>query len=76
MQDLEKSIIKNVSSRVDKYEIILGMKELASEGMAAEVVEEINALDPDFFAQNPTLLFQLKQVCVCVQFFDTVIYQL
>ncbi|KAL1564132.1 hypothetical protein AAHA92_06524 [Salvia divinorum] len=60
--DLEKSIIKNVSSRVDKYEIILGMKDLASEGMAAEVVEEINALDPDFFPQNPTLLFQLKQI--------------
>ncbi|XP_057768950.1 uncharacterized protein LOC130988978 [Salvia miltiorrhiza] len=59
---LEKSIIKNVSSRADKYEIILGMKELASEGMAAEVVEEISALDPDFFAQNPTLLFQLKQI--------------
>lgn len=57
-------MIKNVSSRVDKYEIILGMKQLASEGMAAEVVEEINALDPDFFAQNPTLLFQLKQVYV------------
>ncbi|KAF3329503.1 Glucose-induced degradation protein 8 [Carex littledalei] len=25
-------------------------------------VEEINCLDPDFFNQNPTLLFQLKQV--------------
>ncbi|XP_047948515.1 uncharacterized protein LOC125194376 isoform X1 [Salvia hispanica] len=60
--DLEKSIIKNVSSMADKYEIILGMKDLASEGMAAEVVEEINALDPEFFPQNPTLLFQLKQI--------------
>lgn len=38
------------------------MKELASRGMAAEVVEEINAMDPNFFAQNPILLFQLKQV--------------
>lgn len=38
------------------------MKELASRGMAAEVVEEINAVDPNFFAQNPALLFQLKQV--------------
>ncbi|XP_039012410.1 uncharacterized protein LOC120141682 isoform X2 [Hibiscus syriacus] len=46
----------------DKYEIVLRMKELASRGMAAEVVEEINALDPNFFEQNPVLLFQLKQV--------------
>ncbi|OMO56684.1 hypothetical protein CCACVL1_26345 [Corchorus capsularis] len=46
----------------NKYEIVLGMKELASRGMAAEVVEEINGLDPAFFAQNPVLLFQLKQV--------------
>lgn len=46
----------------EKYEIVLGMRELASRGMAAEVVEEINALDPSFFVQNPVLLFQLKQV--------------
>ncbi|KAL5752933.1 hypothetical protein ACOSP7_023117 [Xanthoceras sorbifolium] len=46
----------------DKYEIVLGVKELASRGMAAEAVEEVNALDPDFFLQNPILLFQLKQV--------------
>ena len=46
----------------ETYEIVLGMKELASRGMAAEVVEEINALDPNFFAQNHVLLFQLKQV--------------
>ncbi|XP_019182812.1 PREDICTED: uncharacterized protein LOC109177800 isoform X2 [Ipomoea nil] len=49
-------------SREDKYEALLGIKELASKGMAAEVVEEINAIDPTFFAQNPSLLFQLKQV--------------
>lgn len=30
--------------------------------MAAEVVEEVNTLDPEFFGQNPLLLFQLKQV--------------
>lgn len=41
---------------------MLGMKELASKGMAAEVVEEVNAMDPKFFVQNPILLFQLKQV--------------
>ncbi|XP_047322860.1 uncharacterized protein LOC124926638 isoform X2 [Impatiens glandulifera] len=39
-----------------------GFEELASKGMAAEAVEEINTLDPNFFPQNPTLLFKLKQV--------------
>lgn len=48
--------------REDKYEIVLGMKELASRGMVAEVVQEINSVDPNFFLQNPHLLFQLKQV--------------
>ena len=52
----------DVNNKEDKYEIVLGMKELASKGMAAEAVEEVNALDPDFFLQNPILLFQLKQV--------------
>ncbi|KAK8652987.1 hypothetical protein V6N13_127008 [Hibiscus sabdariffa] len=46
----------------DKYEIVLRMKELAGRGMAAEVVEEINSLDPNFFEQNHVLLFQFKQV--------------
>ncbi|KAL6220431.1 hypothetical protein ACLB2K_008187 [Fragaria x ananassa] len=50
------------TNNVDKYEIVLGMKELASKGMAAEVVEEVNVMDPNFFGQNPLLLFQLKQV--------------
>lgn len=59
----------NASNRVDKYEVVLSMKELASEGMTTEVIEEINALDPDFFSQNPTLLFQLKQVYVSCNFF-------
>lgn len=45
-----------------KCETVLGIKELASRGMAAEVVEEVNALDPEFFGQNSMLLFQLKQV--------------
>ncbi|CAL9138879.1 unnamed protein product [Musa acuminata var. zebrina] len=52
--------LKNVEDH--KYEIILEMRELACKGMAAKVVEEINAIDPDFFIQNPNLLFQLKQV--------------
>lgn len=44
------------------YETLLMMKDLASRGMAAEVVEEVNGFDPEFFVQNPVLLFQLKQV--------------
>ncbi|KAK2967557.1 hypothetical protein RJ640_030428, partial [Escallonia rubra] len=56
------STVDIMGSREDKYEIMLGMKELAGRGMADEVVEEINAIDPDFFAQNHVLLFQLKQV--------------
>ncbi|GAB4846998.1 hypothetical protein Ancab_026010 [Ancistrocladus abbreviatus] len=55
-------ILDTTHSREDKYEIVLGMKELASRGMTAEVVEEVNAIDPPFFGQNPILLFQLKQV--------------
>lgn len=46
----------------DKYEFVLEMKELASKGMVTEVVEEVRSTDPDFFEQNPALLFQLKQV--------------
>lgn len=65
MQDFQKStMLDNASNRVDKYEFLLSIKELASKGMTAEVVDEINALDPDFFTQNPTLLFQLKQVLI------------
>ncbi|XAR57807.1 hypothetical protein NMG60_11026074 [Bertholletia excelsa] len=56
------STVDEISGREDKYEIVLAMKELASRGMAAEVVEEVNAMDPNFFVQNPLLLFQLKQI--------------
>ncbi|KAF0892807.1 hypothetical protein E2562_017763 [Oryza meyeriana var. granulata] len=45
-----------------KYEVILEMRDLTRKGMASKVVEEINNMDPDFFLQNPILLFQLKQV--------------
>ncbi|KAK9112813.1 hypothetical protein Scep_020332 [Stephania cephalantha] len=45
-----------------KYEFVLEMKELVSRGMAAEVVEEVNSVDPDFFVQNGVLLFQIKQI--------------
>jgi hypothetical protein len=48
----------------DKYEIALALKELVSRGMAAEAFSEISTMDPDFFTQNPGLLFHLKQVMV------------
>ncbi|XVE87146.1 hypothetical protein DITRI_Ditri18aG0093000 [Diplodiscus trichospermus] len=57
----KQEVVENTNGE-DKYEIVVGIKELAGRGMAAEVVEEINALDPNFFEQNPVLLFQLKQV--------------
>ncbi|XP_058097077.1 uncharacterized protein LOC131242454 isoform X3 [Magnolia sinica] len=59
------SVIVNVENGEDhKYDIVLEMRELAHKGMAAEVVEEVNAMDPNFFEQNPVLLFQLKQVAM------------
>ncbi|XP_027346425.1 uncharacterized protein LOC113858136 isoform X2 [Abrus precatorius] len=61
-QGSEKLSVHEVSIVEDKYEILLGMKELASRGMAAEAVEEVNGIDPNFFVQNSVLLFQLKQV--------------
>lgn len=61
MQGSEKLSVHDISNVEDRYEILLGMKELASKGMAAEAVEEVNAIDPNFFAQNSVLLFQLKQ---------------
>ena len=62
MQGSEKLSVLDISNVEDKFEILLGMKELASKGMAAEAVEEVNAMDPNFFVQNSVLLFQLKQV--------------
>lgn len=56
----------------NKYEILLGMKELASKGMAAEAVQEINTIDPNFFGQNSVLLFQLKQVSGFYVAFNTI----
>ncbi|QCD81644.1 uncharacterized protein LOC114177911 [Vigna unguiculata] len=61
-QGSDKLSVHDVSNVEDRYEILLGMKELASRGMAAEAVQEVNAIDPNFFAQNSVLLFQLKQV--------------
>ncbi|KAI4314955.1 hypothetical protein L6164_027811 [Bauhinia variegata] len=61
-QGSQKLSIFDINNMEDKFEILLGMKELASKGMAAEVVEEVNAIDPSFFVQNSVLLFQLKQV--------------
>lgn len=62
MQGSEKLSVLDVSNVEDKYDILLDMKELASKGMASEAVEEVNAIDPNFFVQNSVLLFQLKQV--------------
>ncbi|CAK8562394.1 unnamed protein product [Lathyrus sativus] len=61
-QGSEKLSAQDGSNVENKYEILLGMKELASKGMAAEAVQEINTIDPNFFGQNSVLLFQLKQV--------------
>lgn len=64
---IKHSALENVENVEDhKYEIVLEMRELASKGMAAEVVEEVNAMDPNFFVQNPSLLFQLKQVILAI----------
>lgn len=60
------STVDAICYREDKYEILLAVKELANRGMAAEVVEEVNAMDPNFFVQNPTLLFQLKRVSIII----------
>lgn len=62
MQGSEKFSAFEINNMEDKFEIMLAMKELASKGMAAEVVDEVNAIDPNFFVQNSVLLFQLKQV--------------
>lgn len=62
-QEAERSpMIDGLISWEDKYDVVLAIKELASRGMAAELVEEINSMDPNFFKQHPDLLFQLKQV--------------
>ncbi|XP_028760486.1 uncharacterized protein LOC114719193 isoform X2 [Neltuma alba] len=61
-QGSEKLSAFEVNSMEDKFEIMLAMKELASKGMAAEVVDKVNDIDPNFFVQNSVLLFQLKQV--------------
>ncbi|CAA6664987.1 unnamed protein product [Spirodela intermedia] len=55
------SSVEHADDKEHKYEIILELRELASKGLSAEVVDEINAMDPDFFLHNPILLFQLKQ---------------
>ncbi|KAI3669842.1 hypothetical protein L6452_41275 [Arctium lappa] len=65
----EEQQVSEISSAVDasgnkeeKYEIMLAIKELASKGMAAEVVEEINDMYSSFFTENHVLLFQLKRI--------------
>ncbi|KAL4196961.1 hypothetical protein AMTRI_Chr04g185740 [Amborella trichopoda] len=60
--DLKQDVEDNQNREVHKYDMVLEVRDLASRGMAAKVVEEINALNPQFLEQNPVLLFQLKQV--------------
>lgn len=60
MLDTGLSDTRNMQDQ--KYEVILEMRDLTRKGMASKVVDEINSIDPDFFSQNPILLFQLKQV--------------
>lgn len=58
-----QSFLENLNGLEDnKYEILLEIKDLAEKGLAAEVFDELNVIDPDFFVQNPILFFQLKQV--------------
>lgn len=47
---------------VDRFQIVLEMRELVTKGMIVKVVHEIKEWNPHFFEQNPILLFQLKQV--------------
>ncbi|KAF5738209.1 hypothetical protein HS088_TW13G01105 [Tripterygium wilfordii] len=61
-REFNKHSVLEVNNWENKYECVLEMKELVGRGMAAEVVEEVNALDPNIFVQNLHLLFQLKQV--------------
>ncbi|KVH92553.1 hypothetical protein Ccrd_005412, partial [Cynara cardunculus var. scolymus] len=56
------SAVDASGNKEDRYEIMLAIKELASKGMAAEVVEEINDMHSNFFTQNHVLLFQLKRI--------------
>ncbi|KAH9616117.1 hypothetical protein KSS87_012835 [Heliosperma pusillum] len=62
-EGLEKDSSSDLMNKVsNKRETVLDIKELACLGMATEVLEEVNSLDPEFFGQNSALLFQLKQV--------------
>ncbi|KAL5231136.1 hypothetical protein ABZP36_029912 [Zizania latifolia] len=58
----DSSLSDGRNNQDQKYEVILEMRDLTRKGMASKVVEEINSMDPDFFSQNPIILFQLKQV--------------
>ncbi|XP_074556955.1 uncharacterized protein LOC141812903 isoform X2 [Curcuma longa] len=58
---VSKHLFESMKHVENKYDIILEMRDLTYKGMTAKVVEEINVIDPDFFTQNPHLLFQLKQ---------------
>ncbi|XP_042473037.1 uncharacterized protein LOC122055597 isoform X2 [Zingiber officinale] len=58
---VSKHLFESMKHVENKYDIILETRDLTYKGMTAKVVEEIKVIDPDFFIQNPHLLFQLKQ---------------
>ncbi|KAH9305144.1 hypothetical protein KI387_009548, partial [Taxus chinensis] len=47
---------------VDKFGIVLEIRELVRKGMLVKAVEEIKQWSAHFFEKNPVLLFQLKQL--------------
>lgn len=49
-------------SDVDKFGLVLEIKEMTCEGMFLEVIEKVKQLNSQFFDDNPRLLFQLKQM--------------
>ncbi|KAF7828742.1 uncharacterized protein G2W53_019906 [Senna tora] len=61
-QGSEMHSVFDINNMKDKFEILFRMKELTNKGMAAEVVDEVNDIDPNFFVKNSNLLFQLRQV--------------
>lgn len=46
---------------IEKYGVVLEIRELACQGMFDEVVQEVKRMNPQFFEYNPHLLFHLKQ---------------
>ncbi|KAH7446944.1 hypothetical protein KP509_01G083400 [Ceratopteris richardii] len=56
------NISEEEGSDIDKFGLALQIRELTCEGLISEVIQKVNALNPQLFDYNPHLLFQLKQV--------------